>query len=82
MSKWIAIWKKPPKIGQNILIAGKYNGGNIWFVMAGVKSAEKQFGSNLFYGIEEHTDGACMTEIDPADVTHWMPLPEPPDSDK
>lgn len=70
--KWISVKDRLPKIKDRFLIASysfdkdKYH---IELVL---------FECGFFYSIE---DGEEITNDSHWEITHWMPLPEPPDKD-
>ena len=75
MSEWISVKKKPPKINTWVLVFAYTTDPDIdcdpqIFVAArGLRG-----GSEDFYDCA-HGDGYIAEEFE---ITHWMPLPEPP----
>jgi hypothetical protein len=72
---WIDINERTPEDGQKVLTYFKELDNNP-IEIASYKNLEgtedEIFGKNLFYN-----KNGYLTD----DVTHWMPLPEPPDVD-
>lgn len=66
---WINIEDRLPEEGQRVIIYFKMTGIDIMKYHDLEGTEDRIMGKNLFTGRGFLTD----------DVTHWMPLPEPPD---
>ena len=66
MSEWISVKDRLPEFGEKVLITDVS-------------------GDVLVYSLEQTCSGECWWEDEYwnwyNDVTHWMPLPEPPKDD-
>lgn len=72
--EWISVKNRLPRVGKNVLIAWKnYSGENFIDIGECYKSSDKQW--HFVYCDVDGTTG-----LDESQVTHWMPLPEPPKS--
>ena len=62
-NKWISVEERLPEKDKDVLCYSNKNGGHLFFGYRGYISGEWMEGGSLHIG----------------DVTHWMPLPEPPE---
>ena len=81
MSEWISVKDRLPEIEQTVIVMQnfkendhlKYNP----YVMAEDVSGGIYWSDKEFYLDHPTSDFPCVLE----NVTHWMPLPEPPSND-
>ena len=66
MSEWISVKARLPEAGERVLVSSGMFVGEAYRTSA-----------NTWY---RHT-GFPLRDILHRDVTHWMPLPEPPEED-
>jgi len=72
---WISIKKKLPRQGKEVLIRWK-NHQRLKFTSVGTLWRDNPvFGSNWHF---IYYDVGGSTSLDDSEVTHWMPLPSPP----
>lgn len=70
MSEWISVKDRLPEKGVQVIC---FNGGRMFgsFTLAEIKTDNEGFTAWHIYGVNEDNAGF-------GSVTHWMPLPEPP----
>jgi len=66
---WIKIEDQLPEDGARVITYFEFSGVEIAIYKNLEGTEDEMFGSNLFYN-----KSGWLTD----DVTHWMPLPEPP----
>lgn len=76
MSEWISVEDRLPEIGDSVLVFFLWNGLGMTNVPC-MESAVYQGTLGFVGGGLEH-----FIELSPPNVTHWMPLPEPPGTPK
>ena len=65
--KWVSVKERLPEVGQKVLACGVHKGMEV----------------QQFHGAHFLRDGTCVWEWKHntiKTVTHWMPLPEPPEN--
>ncbi|KKN21397.1 hypothetical protein LCGC14_0925820 [marine sediment metagenome] len=75
--KWISIRKQKPPLDTKVLIFQRFKHGSIIKIGEYVEIPNKKlskFGSR----IQREEDGIVCAGYPLDNVTHWMPLPEPP----
>jgi len=74
---WISIRKQKPPLDTEILVFEKFKYGTNMYIAEYVRPFNKKrpvFGID----IEREEDGTVYGGFPLENVTHWMPLPEPP----
>lgn len=74
-TEWISVKDKLPRQGKEVLVRWKEYKGNYRTVI-GKKWNEPQYPETPWHFSYYDCDGNNM--LDHSQVTHWMPLPEPP----
>ncbi len=72
VSDWVSVNDELPKIDETVLMAHFHRDVFVW-----ISSGERQ-GNNI-WGCDWDDDEFLATHYHT--VTHWMPLPEPPNSE-
>ena len=70
MTEWISIEDRLPESGQDVLLVHMIS-DDASSVMSGWRDSNHWF-ENCYYG--------KPANVPKEDITHWMPLPEPPDA--
>lgn len=73
MSEWISVSDRLPIYGDPVLIVGNGVTQNVTYMRDGADDEQDWFEPYFF----DHDDGC---KVDWSKVTHWMPLPEPPEN--
>ena len=76
MSKWISVKDRLPEEGQDVLVW--YHGSYDVAYLQKVKPVKLQ--PPQFNNVEMFE--WCFDDFEDVDVTHWMPLPAPPEEEK
>ena len=72
--KWISVEDRLPKINTPVLVRVAYQPET---VIASVDS-DKLWSEQAEY-VEVHGDAYATHRLDYCDISHWMPLPDPPE---
>lgn len=69
MNEWINIKDRLPPINENVLL---FDGIEVFCGDMNLNKYEKPF-----FGVQA-CDGICYGNYEKQEITHWMPLPNPP----
>ncbi len=78
MSEWISVEERLPTMGRQVLVSVEYDGKKYYALDEWDYYHERP----VSFSSETICTGEGWQDHDFEDVTHWMPIPEPPNSDK